>query len=119
MLRPIDHYFLRQEEPVKSCLLFLRQYILSRDKHITEAWKYGMPFYCYKGKMFCYLWVHKKYLQPYIGFVEGKLLNDTVLLTEKRARMKILLLNPAADIPVAHINRLLNVLLRHYKTTMP
>lgn len=59
MLRPVDDYFLKKEEPVKSCLQFLRQHILQLDPQVTEAWKYGMPFYCYNEKMFCYLWVHK------------------------------------------------------------
>ena len=82
VLRPIDNYFLQQEEPTKSCLLFLRQTILKKDGNITEAWKYGMPFYCYHGKMFCYLWVHKKYQQPYIGIVEGKRIDHPDLLLQ-------------------------------------
>ena len=61
MLSPIDSYFEHQQEPIKSCLLFLRAYILKHSPAITEAWKYQMPVYYYKGKMFCYLWIHKKY----------------------------------------------------------
>ena len=56
MLRPIDEWYNQKEEPLKSCLQFLRGHILQQDKAITEAWKYGMPFFCIKGKMFCYLW---------------------------------------------------------------
>ena len=36
-----------------------------------------------------------------------KLLDDPHLLTEKRARMKILLLDPAKDIPIGRVDRLL------------
>src|SRR6185437_12108542 len=107
MLKPADNYFMQKEEPIKSCLLFLRDHILKLDGNITEAWKYGMPFYCYKGKMFCYLWVHKKYNQPYIGIVEGKAIDHPDLLTEKRARMKILLLDPDKDIPIKKVNSIL------------
>jgi len=114
-MRPIDNYFLEKEEPVKSCLQFLRYYILKHDPGIVEAWKYGMPFYCYKGKMFCYLWFHKKYLQPYIGIVEGKSLSDIDLIQEKRARMKILLIDPDKDIPVERVKKLLDDLLPLYK----
>ena len=114
MLRPADNYFQQQEEPTKGCLLFLRQHILGKGMHITEAWKYGMPFYCYDGKMFCYLWTHKKYKQPYIGFVAGSLLDDPALLQEKRARMKILLIDPGKDIPIEQIDRLMAVLIRFY-----
>jgi len=114
MLRPVDDYFLKKEEPVKSCLQFLRQHILQLDPQVTEAWKYGMPFYCYNEKMFCYLWVHKKYLQPYIGIVEGKKINHPDLIIEKRARMKILLVDATKDIPVKKISAILKDVLKLY-----
>ena len=115
MLRPIDQFFLQKEEPVKSCLQFLREHILKQDNSITESWKYGMPFYCFKGKMFCYLWVHKKYHQPYIGIVEGKAIKHPDLLMEKRARMKILLVDANKNIPVKKINDILREVLAIYK----
>ncbi len=115
MLRPIDNYFLQKEEPIKSCLQFLREHILNQDANITEAWKYGMPFYCYNKKMCCYLWVHKKYQQPYIGIVEGKHIHHSDLIIEKRARMKILLIDPAKDIPVKKIDAILKEVLALYK----
>ena len=115
MLRPIDNWFLEKDEPVKSCLQFLRMYILKQNAGITEAWKYGMPFFCYKGKMFCYLWVHKKIGQPYLGIVEGKKINHPDLIVEKRARMKILLLDADKDIPIRKINTLLKKVLALYK----
>jgi len=114
-MRPIDQYYLQKDEPVKSCLQFLRQYILQLDPHITEAWKYGMPFFCYKGKMFAYLWVHKQLLQPYIGIVEGKLVEHPLLVQEKRARMKILLLNPAEDLPMEVIKDVMRDTLALYQ----
>lgn len=115
MLRPIDNYFLNHPEPLKSCLAFLRMHILQMDEHITEAWQYGMPFYCYKGKRFCYLWTHKKYRQPYIGIVDGKSIDHPDLIAEKRARMKILLLDAEKDIPVKKVNMILKEVLALYK----
>lgn len=114
MLRPIDNYFLNQEEPVKSCLQFLRKYILEYDENITEAWLYGMPFFYYKGKRCCYLWVHKKYKQPYIGIVDGNRIYNKELLTEKRTRMKTLLIDPYKDVPVKKINTVLGEVLSLY-----
>lgn len=114
MLRPIDNYFNQQEEPFKSCLQFLRGHILHFNKDITEAWKYGMPFFCIKGKMCCYLWVHKKLHQPYLGIVEGNKINHPDLLQEKRVRMKILLLDPAKDLPLKKINAILKEMLSFY-----
>jgi Domain of unknown function (DU1801) len=115
MLRPIDNYFLQNEEPVKSCLQFMREFILKYDKNITEAWSYGMPFFYYKEKRFCYLWVHKKYHQPYLGIVDGNKIMHPDLLSEKRARMKILLIDPNKDIPVKKIRTLLKEVLTLYK----
>jgi hypothetical protein len=107
MMRAVEEYFLRREEPVKSCMLALRQLILDFDPGITEEWKYGMPFYYCHGKMFCYLWIHKKHRQPYIGVVEGQQIVHPRLLPEKRARMAILLVDPETDIPVADVRDIL------------
>ncbi|WP_212001948.1 DUF1801 domain-containing protein [Chitinophaga sp. HK235] len=115
MLRPIDNYFLKQPEPLKSCLEFMRAYLLKADPNLKEDWKYGMPFYCYKGKMCCYLWVHKKYGQPYLGIVEGHSIDHPDLLTEKRARMKILLLDPEKDLPMKKINTIMKAVLALYR----
>jgi hypothetical protein len=115
-MREIDQFFQRQEEPVKGCLLFMRDYILKMDAGITEAWKYKMPMYCYHGKMFCYLWNHKKYHQPYLGIVEGAKNHHPDLIQEKRARMKILLLDPTKDIPVRKVGAILRDVLALYKS---
>ena len=107
MLSELDQFYLKQEEPFKSCLLGLRDIILSLDKDITAEWKYKLPFFYYRNKMLCYLWIHKKYKQPYIGFVDGGLIDHPDLLQEKRARMKILLIDAEADLPMDKINDIL------------
>jgi hypothetical protein len=84
------------------------------DEQITESWKYGMPFFCFKGKMFCYLWIHKKLNQPYLGIVEGKKIQHPDLITEKRARMKILLLDPNKNLPMRKINGILREMISLY-----
>lgn len=114
-MRPVDNYFLNNVEPVKSCLLFLRKHIMDFDDSITEEWKYGMPFYCYRGKMMCYLWTHKKFGMPYLGIVEGAKLDYPELIQEKRARMKILLIDPQKDIPVSFISDILKSLVGIYE----
>jgi len=106
-MRDIDNYFLQKDEPVKSCLLFLREHIQSLDPNITEAWKYRMPFYCYKGKMFCYLWTDKDNGQPYIGIVEGRKIDHPLLIQGSRARMKILFIGPNDDLPLEIIDEIL------------
>ncbi|MDW7691218.1 DUF1801 domain-containing protein [Flammeovirgaceae bacterium SG7u.111] len=107
MLSNIDDYYLGQPEPMKSCLLALREIILSSNANITEAWKYSMPFFCYKGKMFCYFWKDKKTGEPYIGWVDGGLMEHSALEQGNRARMKILRINPAEDLPIELIAEVL------------
>ena len=114
MLNPLESYYLQKEEPVKSCLQFLREHILKQDPAITEALKYGMPFFCYKSKMFCYLWVHKTLHKPYLGIVEGKHIEHPDLIQEKRARMKIMLFDANADLPVETIQHILKQALALY-----
>lgn len=115
-MKEADNFYLQQNEPVRGCMLALREIILAQDRNIAAAWKYGMPFFCYNGKMFCYLWVNKKNRQPYIGFVEGKLLDHPELLMEKRSRIKILLFDANADLPIEKIKTILQKAIDLYKT---
>ena len=113
-MKDIDLFYLQKDEPIKSCLLYLREHLLAFDKTITEAWKYRMPFFCYKGKIFCYLWVNKTTDQPYIGIVEGRKLEHPLLIIEKRSRMKIMMIDAEKDIPVNTINEILKMAINLY-----
>ena len=114
-MNALDNYYSKHEEPNKSCLLAMRDIILPLDKDITHELKYGMPFFCYKGKMFCYLWTHKKSGQPYLGIVEGKRIEHPLLIQENRSRMKIMMLDANADLPVKTIKEIVNKALDIYK----
>ncbi|RZL44652.1 MAG: DUF1801 domain-containing protein [Pedobacter sp.] len=107
MLSELDNFYLQKDEPVRSCLLALKEVILKHNQEITAEWKFQLPFFYFTGKMLCYLWIHKKYKQPYIGFVDGGLIDHPDLLQEKRARMKILLIDQAIDLPIEKINTIL------------
>ena len=72
MLSALEQFYLDLEEPNKSIMLALRQIITAYDDAISEHWKYRLPFFCFKGKMFCYLWRNKKTKEPYIGIWKGK-----------------------------------------------
>jgi len=115
MLRPIDNYFLNNEEPFKSCLQFLREHILKLDADITEKWQYGMPFFYYKGTRIGYLWIHKKDRKPYIGIVDGYKIDHPELIKEKRSRMKILLIDPQKNVPIKKIDKLFKEVLALYQ----
>lgn len=107
MTSDLDNFYLKYEEPTRGCLLALRAIILKQNSQITAEWKYKLPFFYFKGKMLCYLWIHKKYKNPYIGFVDGNLIEHADLLQEKRARMKILLIDKNEDLPIEKINSIL------------
>ncbi|MES2485418.1 MAG: DUF1801 domain-containing protein [Bacteroidota bacterium] len=113
----METFYLTKAEPYKGCLLALRDIIIGIDKNVTETIKYGMPCFCYKNKMFCYLWTDKKTDEPYILMVEGKHLNHPKLEAGNRARMKILWVNPNADIPVAVVKLILNQALDLYRNS--
>lgn len=111
----IENYYLKKEEPNKSCLLALRSLILRQDKEITETQKWGMPCFCFKKKMFSYLWTDKKTNEPYILFVEGKYLNHPELEEGNRSRMKIYRVNASQDLTITTIELLINSALNLYK----
>ncbi|MEJ7643982.1 MAG: DUF1801 domain-containing protein [Chryseolinea sp.] len=108
-MREIDNFYSVQVEPVKSCLLALRQVILAEDYGLKEAWKYRVPFFLYKEKMFCYLWKNKKTGMPYIGIVSGNKIKHPALVQENRVRMKILPIDPEKDLPVKLIRSILKL----------
>jgi hypothetical protein len=115
MIRETDNFYLSKEEPLKGCLLALRSIILEQDENVTETVKYGMPCFCYKKKMFCYLWTEKKTNEPYLLMVEGALLDHPLLEKGDRARMKIFRVNPHEDLPIETIHWVLNAALDLYR----
>jgi len=98
MENELENFYLRQPEPNQSCFLALRDIILSSNSNITADWKYKLPFFMYKGKMFCYLWKDKKTEIPYIGIVNGSHIEHRALDAGNRKQMKILSINPTQDI---------------------
>ena len=108
-MKELDLFYLQQDEPLKSRFLFLREHILNCDKNITEAWKFNMPFFCYKKQMFCYFHIYKTTGIPYIGFTEGKRMDHRALVAGERARIKILTLDPEADLPITALDDILKL----------
>ncbi len=115
IMKALDEFYFNLQEPHKSCLLALQEIILSQDLDISATWKYRFPFFCYKGKMFCYFWINKKTNQPYIGIVEGKYFEEPEFIQEKRSRMKIILFNPNEDLPIKKIEKIIQKAINLYK----
>jgi len=116
MLSEIDNFYLNQKEPLKSTLIALRKIILSLDSNISNSLKYKMPFFCYKGKMFCYFWVDKKTKEPYIGVVEGNRIDHPLLEKGNRTKIKIFRILMNEDIPIDSITEILNIALDFYRS---
>ena len=70
-----------------------------------------MPFYDYEGKMFCYLWTRKDTGDPYLGIVDGHLLDYPELEQDGRKRMKIFRVDPDKDLPLDAIRSVLDAAL--------
>ena len=109
------NYYQEKEETQRGTLLALRNIILAQDENVSETVKYGMPCFCYKKKMFCYLWTDAKTSEPYILFVEGKYFNNPELETGSRSRMKILRIDPNEDLPIQLVYSILNDALDLYR----
>jgi hypothetical protein len=102
-MKSLDDFYLKFDEPLKSTFLALKDIILNQDPEISMSWKYGMPFFSFKTKMFCYLWLDKKTQQPYIGIIEGKHFDEKFLIQGNRRRIKIMLFDPNLDLPLENI----------------
>ena|ERR1700745_2678647 len=94
----LDNYYLKQPEPIQSCLLALKDIILRLDKNITHQRKFQIPFFYYKNKKLCFLWVNKKNLL--FGFVEDKNIYPKKDGVKRKDKMETILINPNADIPI-------------------
>jgi hypothetical protein len=115
MMEELHSYYLNQEEPNRSCLLALKSTILEQDANVSETRKWGMPCFCYKKKMFCYLWTDKKTNEPYLLMVEGKYLDHPQLEAGDRSRMKILRVDPNKDLPIETLKDILQKALDLYR----
>jgi hypothetical protein len=87
----------------------LRQLILRYDDKISERGNIKCPFFCYKGKMFCYVWLDKKTHQP------GRNIDHPSPIKGERSRMKIPMLNPNKDLPVKTIDAIFKKAMLFYR----
>ena len=111
----LQEFYLKQEEPNRSCFLAMREMLLNADNEVEETLKYGSPCFMYRGRAFCYLWKDKKTNEPYFLLVEGKRLDHPMLEAGDRKRMKILRVSLSEDLPIDTINVILESALELYK----
>lgn len=100
MLNHLDNYYLSLPEAEQNCLLFARKFLLGLSSEITEHYKYGGPFFHYRGKQFCYLAYSRTRRKTYAGFIYGNSLKHPKLLSEGRSQVKVFYFDPEKDIDI-------------------
>ena len=70
-MRPIDQYFLDQEEPYQSIMLYVRSVILRILPEVNERYSYNVPFYNIGKKPMLYLNILKGKDYVDVAFVHG------------------------------------------------
>jgi len=114
MINALEQYYLSLSEPLGSCTMAIRDYILASDPEIKAAWKYKAPFFTYKGRNICYIWKDKKTHIPYIGFIRGYLIDHPLLEAGERKQIRIMQIDPLEDLPTEAISEILDDLKNHY-----
>lgn len=89
-MKPVDVYFLEQQEPLRSIMLYVRQVILKTLPNIQERYSYKIPFYNMGKKPMIYLNVLKGTDFVDVAFVQGILLeNDFPELQDYNNRKQV------------------------------
>lgn len=108
MQSSVDHYFNGLEEPYRSCLLYLRSFILDFSEQLTERRSNNTPFYYYDKKSICFISYHPKTKEIYISFVNGYRINHPKLVSEGRKKMKVFRIEPDTDIDQKNLKIILS-----------
>ncbi len=73
-MKPVDEYFLNQEEPYQSIMLYVRSVIFNTLPEVEERYSYRIPFYNIGKKPMVYLNILKGKDYVDVAFVQGILL---------------------------------------------
>lgn len=111
-----ESWYMKHEEPNRSCFLAMREIVRKSDVEVEETIKYGSPCFVFRGRAFCYLWKDKKTNDPYFLLVEGKHLSNLALEAGDRKRMKVLRVDPNQDLEVTTITSVLQEALDLYRS---
>ena len=108
-MKALDAYYDGLAEPLQGYMLAVRKIMLDLDEEIESTWKWSTPFFLYRKRMLCYLWVDKKTREPYLGIYGGDALNHPSLVQKHRAKIRKLMLNVDKDIPAGTIRVVLGL----------
>ena len=108
----LTNYYLKQPEPIQSCLLALRDIILSVNKNISKQRKFQIPFFYYGDKKLAFLWVTRKRIM--LGFVEDKNIYPKQKDVRLKDKIDAIYVDPTIDIPIKLIEKKIKVLIKLY-----
>jgi hypothetical protein len=97
-MKTLESYYLSKPEPYQSCLLALRDIILSANADICHERKFQIPFFTYKDKKLGYLWLNGKKLM--VGFCHDKHLHEIVSGVKPKDKYESMRIDPNTDIPI-------------------
>ncbi|MES2809614.1 MAG: DUF1801 domain-containing protein [Bacteroidota bacterium] len=97
-MKTLELYYMSKPEPYRSCLLALRDIILSQNAGICHERKFQIPFFTYKGKKLGYLWLNGKKLM--VGFCTDKTLLPAIGNVKPKDRYESVSIDPNIDLPV-------------------
>lgn len=102
-----DNFFLSLDEPDKSCLLYLRDYIINFSDHITESWKNNTPFFYYNKKWMGFISYDRKTRIIYVSFTDGWQMSHKKLVSEGRKKAKIFHVKAERDIDIKSLGEIM------------
>jgi len=115
-MSPLEHFYENLPAPHRDTLLACREFLLGLDLGLTPVWKWRTPVFDWQGKNVCYFHYEEKKDRCYIAFSAGEFIECALLRSEGRKRMRFIVLDPLADLPVVAIQRCVEQVLAHLKS---
>ena len=109
----LENYYLKHPEPIRECLLALKQIIMSVSNQITHERKYQIPFFSYKGKKLGFLWMNRKKL--ILGFITDKSILPHEAGIKLKDQIEMIQIDPNEDLPKELIKAKLQELIGKYE----
>ena len=107
-MNPAEEYILAKPEPWRSMLMELQAVIKHTVPDVEESYKWHLPFYSLKGKMFCFLNFRKTFVD--VGFPKGILIrgfDDVLIAGEGRKQLRSLRYHALEEIDVHKLEQVL------------
>ena len=110
----LENYYLKHPEPIRECLLALKQIIMGVSDQIKHERKFQIPFFSYKGKKLGFLWMNRKKL--ILGFITDKSILSPEAGIKLKDQLETIQIDPNKDLPKGLIEAKLQEIIGKYET---